>query len=285
MVAVNLWYHVGPANELPGRTGFAHLFEHMMFEGSRHVPGSSHFHFLEAAGASDINGTTDFDPHQLFRNPAFESAGSGAVAGVRPHGLFAGQTGPGQPVESAGRGAQRTAAERRKNAPYGVVEETMFHQIFPKEHPYYGDVIGITCRRPVRQTRRRAEFFQAVLRAKQRQPGDRRRFRSRKSPGTRGKIFRTVEARGGRSQDQDAHAGNRDRAACRGPGQRAASSRVHGLADLADFQTGRRRSGSCGNDSGRWKVQPVCTKNLCMKSKSPRTWGGESAVADSWFRL
>src|SRR5260370_95747 len=45
MVAVNLWYHVGPANELQGRTGFAHLFEHMMFEGSRHVPGRSNFHF------------------------------------------------------------------------------------------------------------------------------------------------------------------------------------------------------------------------------------------------
>ena len=66
MVAVNLWYHVGPANELPGRTGFAHLFEHMMFEGSRHVPGSTHFHFLEAAGASDINGTTDFDRTNYF---------------------------------------------------------------------------------------------------------------------------------------------------------------------------------------------------------------------------
>jgi hypothetical protein len=66
MVAVNLWYHVGPANELPGRTGFAHLFEHMMFEGSRHVPGSSHFHLLEAAGASDINGTTDFDRTNYF---------------------------------------------------------------------------------------------------------------------------------------------------------------------------------------------------------------------------
>src|SRR5216684_4900367 len=66
MVAVNLWYHVGPANELPGRTGFAHLFEHMMFEGSKHVPGSSHFHFLEAAGASDINGTTDFDRTNYF---------------------------------------------------------------------------------------------------------------------------------------------------------------------------------------------------------------------------
>ncbi len=55
------WYHVGPANEIAGRTGFAHLFEHMMFEGSRHVPGNAHFRFLEAAGATDINGTTEFE--------------------------------------------------------------------------------------------------------------------------------------------------------------------------------------------------------------------------------
>src|SRR5947209_655376 len=61
LVAVNLWYHVGPANERPGRTGFAHLFEHMMFEGSKHVASSAHNRYLEAAGASDINGTTDFD--------------------------------------------------------------------------------------------------------------------------------------------------------------------------------------------------------------------------------
>src|SRR5262245_53436675 len=54
MVAVNLWYHVGPANEEPGRTGFAHLFEHMMFQGSRHVPPDTHFTFLESAGPSDI---------------------------------------------------------------------------------------------------------------------------------------------------------------------------------------------------------------------------------------
>src|SRR5215472_17757702 len=66
MVAVNLWYHVGPAYETPGKTGFAHLFEHMMFEGSRHVPGNAHFHLLEAAGASDINGTTDFDRTNYF---------------------------------------------------------------------------------------------------------------------------------------------------------------------------------------------------------------------------
>src|SRR5689334_12603927 len=67
MVAVNLWYHVGPANETPGRTGFAHLFEHMMFQGSKHVAADTHFKLLEAAGASDINGTTDFEDRKSTR--------------------------------------------------------------------------------------------------------------------------------------------------------------------------------------------------------------------------
>ena len=56
LVSVNLWYHVGPANERPGRTGFAHLFEHMMFEGSQHVGGKAHFAYLEGAGAISSNG-------------------------------------------------------------------------------------------------------------------------------------------------------------------------------------------------------------------------------------
>ena len=66
MVAVNLWYHVGPANERPGLTGFAHLFEHMMFQGSKHVGDDQQFKRLEAAGATDINGTTDFDRTNYF---------------------------------------------------------------------------------------------------------------------------------------------------------------------------------------------------------------------------
>ena len=61
IVAVNTWYHVGPANEAVGRTGFAHLFEHMMFQASKHVPEDSFFRTLESAGASDINGSTSFD--------------------------------------------------------------------------------------------------------------------------------------------------------------------------------------------------------------------------------
>ena len=61
LVSVNIWYHVGPANEKAGRTGFAHLFEHMMFEGSQHVSSKAHIAYLEGAGATDINGTTNFD--------------------------------------------------------------------------------------------------------------------------------------------------------------------------------------------------------------------------------
>src|SRR4249919_2948453 len=66
LVAVNVWYHVGPANEEPGRTGFSHLFEHMMFQGSKDVKPNAHIGMLEAAGASDLNGTTDFDRTNYF---------------------------------------------------------------------------------------------------------------------------------------------------------------------------------------------------------------------------
>src|SRR5262245_36512093 len=66
LVAVDLWYHVGPANETIGRTGLADLFEHMMCQGSRHVRGGSHFKLLGAAGGTNMNGTTDFDRTNYF---------------------------------------------------------------------------------------------------------------------------------------------------------------------------------------------------------------------------
>src|SRR5437588_4601762 len=141
LVAVDLWYHVGPANELPGRTGFAHLFEHMMFEGSRHVPGSSHFHYLEAAGASDINGTTDFDRTNYFETlPSnqlelalwLESDRMGYLLGKIDQERLANQ-------RDVVRNERRQSLE---NAPYGLVEEQLFHQLFPKGHPYYAEVIG-----------------------------------------------------------------------------------------------------------------------------------------------
>jgi len=141
MVAVNLWYHVGAANEVPGRTGFAHLFEHMMFEGSKHVPTNAHNSLLEAAGASDINGSTDFD-----RTNYYETLPSNQLElalwlesdrmGYLPDQLSQANLSRQQDV------VRNERRERLENSPYGVVEEGLFHQIFPKEHPYYGRIIG-----------------------------------------------------------------------------------------------------------------------------------------------
>jgi zinc protease len=141
LVAVNLWYHVGPANEEPGRTGFAHLFEHMMFQGSKHVPANAHIGMLEAAGASDLNGTTDFDRTNYFETvPAnqlelalwLESDRMGYL----PDRLTAENLTNQQDVV---RNERRQSVE---NEPYGIVEEGGFHVLFPKGHPYYAEVIG-----------------------------------------------------------------------------------------------------------------------------------------------
>ena len=141
MVAVNLWYHVGPANEIPGRTGFAHLFEHMMFQGSKHVAADTHFKLLEAAGASDINGTTDFDRTNYFETvPSnqlelalwIESDRMGYLLDVLDQKALANQ-------RDVVRNERRQSLE---NQPYGVAEEALYQAIYPQRHPYHGVVIG-----------------------------------------------------------------------------------------------------------------------------------------------
>src|SRR3984885_479973 len=66
LVAVDLWYHVGPLNERPRRTRFAHLFEHMMIEEAGRVGEKTHIKYVQGAGATDVNGTTDFDRTNYF---------------------------------------------------------------------------------------------------------------------------------------------------------------------------------------------------------------------------
>jgi len=141
LVSVNLWYHVGPANEKAGRTGFAHLFEHMMFEGSQHVGGKAHFSYLEAAGATDINGTTNFDrtnyyetvpSNQLELALWLESDRMGYLLGTLDIEKLANQ-------RDVVRNERRQSVE---NAPYGLAEEALVHLSLPKSHPYYAEVIG-----------------------------------------------------------------------------------------------------------------------------------------------
>jgi zinc protease len=141
IVAVNLWYHVGPANEAAGRTGFAHLFEHMMFQCSKHVPCDSHLKLLEAAGASDLNGTTDYDRTNYFETvPAnqlelalwLESDRMGYLLDKVDQAALSNQ-------QDVVRNERRQSVE---NQPYGMAEEALVQLLYPKGHPYYGNVIG-----------------------------------------------------------------------------------------------------------------------------------------------
>ncbi|MBI4364353.1 MAG: insulinase family protein [Candidatus Latescibacteria bacterium] len=141
IVGVNIWYHVGPANERAGQTGFAHLFEHMMFQSSGHVPEDQYFKYLESAGASFINGSTDFDRTNYMEDvPAnqlelalwLESDRMGFLLDRLDDGSLANQ-------KDVVRNERRQGVE---NAPYGLVEEELYHQLFPKDHPYYASVIG-----------------------------------------------------------------------------------------------------------------------------------------------
>ena len=124
MVAVNLWYHVGPANEAAGRTGFAHLFEHMMFQGAKHVPADAHFQLLEGAGATDSNGSTDFDRTNYFDTvPANQlelalwahSDRMGYLLDVLDQTALSNQ-------QDVVRNERRQSIENR---PYGIVEEAI----------------------------------------------------------------------------------------------------------------------------------------------------------------
>lgn len=141
LVTVNLWYHVGAANEHKGLTGFAHLFEHMMFEGSGNVGERQHFKYLESAGVSDVNGSTSFD-----RTNYYETLPSNQLALA----LWLESDRMGFLLDTLDRvklTSQRDVVrnERRQtheNQPYGVSEEAMYQNLFPESHPYYGDVIG-----------------------------------------------------------------------------------------------------------------------------------------------
>lgn len=140
IVAVNTWYKVGSGDEKPGRTGFAHLFEHVMFMGSQNVPVGKFDQWLETAGASN-NGSTTED-----RTNYYETGPSNALPLML--WLDADRMGWLLPtMDTPKLDLQRDVVknERRQgvdNAPYGLVEETLLPVMFPKDHPYSWSVIG-----------------------------------------------------------------------------------------------------------------------------------------------
>jgi zinc protease len=139
IVAVNIWYHVGSKNEKIGKTGFAHLFEHLMFNGSEHY-NHDYFQVLERIGATDLNGTTSNDRTNYFQNVPtsaldtvlwMESDRMGHLLGVID-----------KPRLDEQRGVVQNEKRQFENQPYAVAYELMYRGCYPVGHPYNWMVIG-----------------------------------------------------------------------------------------------------------------------------------------------
>ena len=140
VTGVNLWYGVGSRNEEAGRTGFAHLFEHMMFQGSAHVPKNGHFKHIESVGGS-ANATTWFDrtnyfetvpPHHLDLALWLESDRMGWMLPAMTS----------EKLENQRQVVMNERRERYDNQPYGDWDERLQSLLFPETHPYHHTVIG-----------------------------------------------------------------------------------------------------------------------------------------------
>jgi zinc protease len=140
IVSVNVWYHVGSRNERPGKTGFAHLFEHLMFEGSRNVPHGQFDELLEQAGAIN-NGSTNPDRTNYWETLPSTALELGLyLEADRMGGLL-------DAVSQRELDAQRDVVknERRQsyeNRPYGLAGETLLAALYPPDHPYHWPTIG-----------------------------------------------------------------------------------------------------------------------------------------------
>src|SRR5579862_3417985 len=138
IVAVNTWYHVGSKNEKPGKTGFAHLFEHLMFSGSENF-NHTYLNAMEGIGATNLNGTTNNDRTNYFEN---------VPTSMLDFTLFAESDRMGHliPLDQHTLDLQRGVVQNEKrqgdNAPYGVTEQLIVENTYPVGHPYSWTVIG-----------------------------------------------------------------------------------------------------------------------------------------------
>ena len=140
VVAVNLWYDVGSKHEVPGKTGFAHLFEHVMFQGSRHVAKAEHIALVQAAGGT-MNGSTWLDRTNYFETlPAHQLDLALWLEADRMATLL-------DALSQENLDNQREVVKNEKrwsydNRPYGSFQEKLQAHLFPPEHPYHHSTIG-----------------------------------------------------------------------------------------------------------------------------------------------
>ena len=140
LVGVDVWYHVGPAHEAPGRTGFAHLFEHMMFQGSKHIESDAHFRLLAGAGATGSTARRTSIALTTSRR-CRPISWSWRLARVRSHGLPARDRRSGQARRTSRTSSGTSAARVPKTAPTASSTRRCSSAV-SEGNPYHGIVIG-----------------------------------------------------------------------------------------------------------------------------------------------
>ncbi len=140
VVTVNIWYHVGSARERPGRTGFAHLFEHLMFMGSGHVKPGQFDEWLEAAGG-DNNGSTTNDRTNYWINVPSNALDLALFLESDRMGYLLDTMTP-QTVDAQRDVVKNERRQSYENRPYGQADITLTEMLYPEGHPYHWPVIG-----------------------------------------------------------------------------------------------------------------------------------------------
>jgi len=140
VVTVNMWYHVGSSRERPGRTGFAHLFEHLMFMGSGHVKPGQFDEWLEAAGG-DNNGSTETDRTNYWINVPSNSLELALFLESDRMGYLLDSMTP-QTVDAQRDVVKNERRQSYENRPYGQASITLTEMLYPESHPYHWPVIG-----------------------------------------------------------------------------------------------------------------------------------------------
>src|SRR5689334_12930110 len=140
IVTVNMWYHVGSANERPGRTGFAHLFEHLMFMGSGHVKPGEFDESLEAAGGTN-NGSTEPDRTNYWINVPSNALDLALFLESDRMGYLLDAMTP-KTVDAQRDVVKNERRQSYENRPYGLAEPTIGEMLYPDGHPYHWPTIG-----------------------------------------------------------------------------------------------------------------------------------------------
>ena len=139
IVSVSIWYHVGSKNEKPGKTGFAHLFEHLMFNGSENF-NDDYFQTMEKIGATELNGTTNEDRTNYFQNVPVSALDVALWMESDRMGHLLGAI--DQPKLDEQRGVVKNEKRQYENEPYGLADELIVKATYPQGHPYSWPVIG-----------------------------------------------------------------------------------------------------------------------------------------------